>query len=100
MIEEQVETWTRLLQEHTVQMNRDIALLTAFRQRADDLWDMLWEYRRVRDTSREILASTTSVSKDPVWTLVSGHLHELIEKTPDPFGREMRDEFHRINNMI
>ena len=83
-IEEQLGNWTRLLQERTAQMNRDVALHTVSRQRADEMWDALWENRRVLDASRETLASTTSVSKDPVWTLVSGYLSELVEKTPDP----------------
>ena len=99
-IEEQLGNWTRLLQERTAQMNRDVALHTASRQRADELWDTLWENRRVRDTSRETLASTTSVSKDPAWTLVSGHLHELIEKTPDPQSAPMRAMLRRFEGEV
>ena len=98
--EQEVETWTRLLQQTRDELANVLAALTLYRQNLDDFWDKLWEYRRVLDTSRELVASATPVSKDPVWTVVSGHLHELIEKTPDPQGPWVRDLLKGLGGMV
>jgi hypothetical protein len=66
----------------------------------DTHWDNYVEHRTIRDDSRASIASTMPVSTDPIWTIVAGRLHKVIEATPDPFGREMRGAFQRINNMI
>ena len=100
MIEQAIETWTQLLQQHKERLAHALAGLTMSRQNLDDLWDRLWEYRRIRHTSQEILEATTSASKDEVLKIVSDNLRELIEKTPDPEAPWVRLALKSFNQTV
>ena len=91
---------TRTLQSHRERLADALTRLRLLRGVMDTYWDNYVEYRTIRDDSRASIASTMPVSTDPIWAIVAGRFHKVIEATPDPFGREMRGEFQRINNMI
>ena len=95
-----IEIWTGVVQNYRDQLAELLTALTIHRQNLDDFWDVLWACRDLRLDSRAMIASSTRVSRNPVWGIVSAQLRRVYENTPDPTDDTMQRTLRTLTNLV